>query len=162
MEKPLIREDFLLQKWPGKGGWTYVVLPGILRGTKKPFGWVQVKGMIDNFEIKKYRLMPMKDDNLFLPIKAEIRKKIMKSEGDYVHIVLYPDPEPMKVPEEMLLCLKDEPGAFHFFNSLSESEQRLYILWIYSAKREETKVDRLVKSISRLQQGLKLYEKVEW
>lgn len=162
MEKPLVDKEFLLQKMPGKGGWTYVVVSGEIKNKSKPFGWARVKGTIDGFELKQYNLMPMKDGNLFLPVKAEIRKKIGKSEGDYVHIKLYPDTSPLEVPEEMILCLRDEPGAFHFFNSLSESEKRLYVLWIYEAKREETRVGRLVKSISRLQQGLKLYDKRDY
>jgi uncharacterized protein YdeI (YjbR/CyaY-like superfamily) len=62
------------------------------------------------------------------------------------------------VPEEMLLCLQDEPRALKFFNSLSESEKRYYINWIYSAKKEETKVSRLAKSISNLLNGEKFYD----
>lgn len=59
----------------------------------------------------------------------------------------------------MLLCLQDEQKALKFFNSLSESEQKFYIQWIYSAKKEETKIDRLAKTINRLLKGLKLYDK---
>jgi len=102
--------------------------------------------------------MPMGNGKLFLPVKAEIRKKIKKEEGDKVHIILYPDNEPLEVPEEMLLCLQDEPSALKFFNSLSESEHKYYIQWIYSAKKEETKVERLAKTIDRLTRGLKMYD----
>lgn len=101
----------------------------------------------------------MGDGKLFLPVKAEIRKKINKKEGDYVHVLLYPDNEPLEVPEEMLWCLEDEPAALKFFRSLSESEQNFYIQWIYSAKKEETKIDRLAKTVNRLMRGLKLYDK---
>lgn len=103
--------------------------------------------------------MPMGDGNLFLPVKAEIRKKIQKREGDMIQVILYADNEPLEVPDEMLLCLQDEPSALKFFKSLSESEQKFYIDWVYSAKKEETKIDRLAKSINRLQKGLKLYDK---
>lgn len=92
-------------------------------------------------------------------MKAEIRKKINKEAGDYVHVVLYPDNEPLEVPKEMLLCLEDEPAALKFFKSLSESEQKFYIQWVYSAKKEETKIDRLAETVNRLMQGLKLYDK---
>ena len=102
--------------------------------------------------------MPMGDGILFLPVKAEIRKVIKKQEGDYVHIVLFPDNEPLEVLEEILLCLTDEPEALQFFNSLTESEQKYYINWIYSAKREETKIDRLVNAINRLLKKEKFYE----
>ena len=72
---------YLLEKYPGKGGWTYARIPEILQDKTKPFGWVKVCGSIDGYEIKKCHLMPMGNDQLFLPVKAEIRKKIKKQEG---------------------------------------------------------------------------------
>jgi len=105
--------------------------------------------------------MPMGNGNLFLPVKAEIRKKIKKEEGDFVHVVLYPDSSHLEVPEELLLCLQDEPTALKFFQSLSESEQNYYIQWIYSAKKEETKVKRVAQTINRLMRGEKRYENVK-
>lgn len=158
--KPLVNKKYLLERFPGKGGWTYARIPEILQDKKAHFGWVKVRGTIDGYEISNYHLMPMGNGSLFLPVKAEIRKKIKKNEGDKVHVILYPDNEPLVIPEEMLLCLQDEPVALKFFNSLSESEQKYYIQWIYSAKKEDTKVDRIVKAINRLVKGLKLYDKI--
>jgi hypothetical protein len=161
MEKPLIDKNYLLKKMQGKGGWTYAEIPELPPDKKAHFGWRKVRGFIEGYEIRKYHLMPMGNGKLFLPVKAEIRKKIGKKEGDTVHIVLYPDTEPLEVPEEMKLCLEDEPKALNFFNSLSESEQKFYIQWIYAAKKEETKIERLAKTINRLAQGLKLYAREE-
>ena len=161
MEKPLVNKKYLLEKFQGKGGWTFAKIPDIPQDKKAHFGWVKVRGTIDGYEIRKYHLMPMGNGKLFLPVKAEIRKKINKKEGDWVHVILYPDTEPLELPDEMRLCLEDEPKAYRFFKSLSESEQKFYIQWIYSAKKEETKVDRLAKAINRLLRGLKLYEKEE-
>lgn len=76
-----------------------------------------------------------------------------------MHVILYTDNEPLDIPEELLLCIQDEPKAWSFFNSISESEQKYYVQWIYSAKKEETKIDRMAKTINRLLKGLKLYEK---
>jgi len=101
------------------------------------------------------------NEGLFLPVKAEIRKHSKKKEGDMVYVILYTDNEPLDVPEEMLLCLQDEQKALTFFNSLSESEQKYYVQWIYSAKKEETKINRLAKTINRLTKELKLYDKEE-
>lgn len=157
--KSLVNKNYKLEKFPGKGGWTFARIPEIVKDNKKPFGWVKVRGTIDGYEIKKYSLMPMGDGTLFLPVRSEIRKKINKHEGDTIHVVLYPDDTPHRVPKEMLQCLKDEPRALEFFKSISESEQRLYIDWIYSAKKAETKVDRMVKTINRLSMGLKRYER---
>jgi hypothetical protein len=158
-EKPLVDKKYKLEKFQGKGGWTYARIPEIIQDKNAHFGWVKVRGSIDGYEFNKYHLMPMGNGKLFLPVKAEIRKKINKKEGDTVRVILYPDNEPLEVPAEMLLCLRDEPAALRVFNSLSESEQKFYINWIYSAKKEETKVERLARSINRLARGLKLYDK---
>ncbi len=154
--KPLVNKKYLLEKYPGKGGWTFARVPEIPQDKKAYFGWVKVKGTIDGIEIKKYHLMPMGDGHLFLPVKAEIRKKIGKKEGDLVHVILYPDNEPLEIPKEMLLCLEEEPKALKYFQSISESDQHQYIQWIYSAKKEETKIERMALAIERLAKKQKI------
>lgn len=149
-EQPLVDKQYLLEKTPGKGGWTYAIISEIPQDKHAPFGWVKVKGSIDGFEIKKYHLMPMGNGELGLFVKAEIRKKIKKQAGDYVHIILYHDNEPLEVPKELLLCLQNEPEAWQFFSSLNENEQHNYVKWIYSAKTDQTKVDRIAKTLDRL------------
>jgi hypothetical protein len=157
--KPIINKRYKLERFPGKGGWTFARIPEISQDKSKPFGWVKVKGSIDGYEIKKCHLMPMGNGKLFLPVKADIRQKIKKAEGDYVRVTLFPDDEPLEIPSEFLVCLKDEPSSHKFFRSLSESEQNYYIQWVYSAKKEETKVDRLARTVDRLSKGLKMYDK---
>ncbi|WP_276131835.1 YdeI/OmpD-associated family protein [Polluticoccus soli] len=159
--KPLVDDNFLLERFEGKGGWTYARIPQVARPADTPLGWVRVKGTIDDFELKKYHLAPMSGGGLFLPVKAEVRKKIKKEAGDKVHIILYPDTDVLEIPAELELCLHDEPKALAFFNKLSESQRKYYINWIYSAKKEETRVNRLAQTISRLQQGLKMYDKTD-
>ena len=134
-------------------------IPPLFKGEKMPFNMVKVKGSIDGFAIKKMHLMPMGDGRLFLPVKAEIRKEIGKEAGHKVHIILYPDTDPLEIPAELELCLMDEPVAHQFFNKLSETEKKYYVNWVYTAKREETRINRLTKTIDRLARGLKMYDK---
>ena len=150
MEKPLVDKEYLLDKTPGKSGWTYTIIPEIPPDKNSPFGWVKVKGSIDGFEISKYHLMPSGEGTLMLFVKSEIRKKIKKQAGDDVHIILYPDNEPLEVPEELLLCLQEDAEALQFFNSLNENEQHKYVKWIYAAKTDQTKVDRISKTLVKL------------
>ena len=157
--KPLVDQHYTLQRFPGKGGWTYAQIPEILRSKDNPFGWVKVRGTIDGFQIRKFHLMPMGNGNLFLPVRAEIRKKIRKEVGDSIHVILYPDDEPAEIPKEMIDCLKDEPAAYRFFHSLSESEQNYYVKWIYSSKKDETKITRIADTVNRLAKGLKFYDR---
>jgi hypothetical protein len=159
MEKPLINSSYLLQKFPGKGGWTYASIPEILQDKHAYFGWVKVSGSIDNFEIKNYHLMPMGDGTLFLPVKGEIRKVIGKEAGDMVHIVLHADHFLLDIPENLKLCLEDEPVAKINFERLSQTEQKAYIDWIAASHREEVQIERLIKTIDRLAIGLRLTDK---
>lgn len=159
MEKPLVNKKYLLEKFQGKGGWTYAQIPEILQNKNSPFGWVKVRGTIDDFEIKNYHLMPMGNGKLFLPVKAGIRKKIGKKEGDHVHVVLYADNLPVEIPEELKLCLSDEPHAYETFLTYSDGEQKAFIEWIYSAKTDETKVERISKTLDKLARGQKLKDR---
>jgi uncharacterized protein YdeI (YjbR/CyaY-like superfamily) len=111
---------------------------------------------IDDYEFKQYKLMPMGNGQLFLPLKASVRKKIGKYAGDTVHVILYADNSSLIIPDELMVCLLDEPKAHQFFQSLTESNQKYYIDWIGEAKRLETKVERIAKTIERLENGLKL------
>ena len=159
LETPLVNRKYLLEKFQGKGGWTYVVIPEVLQNKKNPFGWVTVKGSIDSHEIKNYRLMPMGNGRLFLPVKAEIRKKIGKQEGDFVQVKLYADHSPREIPEELLLCLMDDPQAHQTFLSYPDGEQRAFIDWIYSAKKEDTKVERIARTLNKLSKGQRFMDK---
>jgi hypothetical protein len=125
-EKPLVDKAFLIEKYPGKGGWTYVAIPEIHPNKHSPFGWVKVKGRIDNFELKNYKLMPMGNRQLFLPIKAEIRKKIGKNEGDWVHVILYADNAPTEIPKEFLDCVMEDETAYKFFKLYGRKEKGIY------------------------------------
>lgn len=156
--KPLFHKKLVLEKYPGKGGWTFVRIKNIPKDSKNKFGFVKVKGTIDGFAIRQYNIMPMQDGNHFLPVKAEIRKKIKKEAGDTIEVILFADNARQVVPEELLECLADEPSALKFFNTLSDSNKKYYVEWIYSAKKEETRVNRIAKSIDRLAKGQKLYD----
>lgn len=154
-DKALVDKEYLLQRFQGKGGWTYAEIAEISR-SDMPFGIVKVKGSIDGYEIKSYTLMPMGNGNLLMAVKAEIRKKIGKEAGDYVHIILYPDNSVFEIPEEFKKHLEEEPGALKAFTSRKKWEQRMCCEWIFSAKREETKRERIIKTMYRLKRGEKI------
>jgi Domain of unknown function (DUF1905)/Bacteriocin-protection, YdeI or OmpD-Associated len=159
-EEPLVDKDYLLEKFQGKGGWTYARIPEILQDKHSHFGWVRVRGTIDDFEIKNYHLMPMGNGSLFLPVKASIRKKIGKKEGDTVRVVLYADKLPTEIPEELKSCLQDEPNAYETFLSYTDGEQKAFIDWVYSAKKDEIKVERIIKMLDKLQKKQKFTDKL--
>ena len=65
-EKPLVDKVYLLEKFTGKGAWTYAEIPEISQDKTAPFGWVKVKGFIDDYELNQHKLLPMGNGKLFL------------------------------------------------------------------------------------------------
>lgn len=159
MEKPLVDGSYLLEKFQGKGGWTYAALPEVAPDKKAYFNWVKVNGTIDSYELKNYSLMPLGNGKLFLPVKAEIRKLIGKKAGDWVQVILYSAQIPVDPQKDLLLCLEDEPAAQKVFLSFTANEQKAYVDWIGAAKSEETKIDRLAETVNRLLRGQKFSDK---
>jgi len=155
MEKPLVDKDYLLQKFEGKGGWTYTEIPEIPMA-RTPFGMFKVKGRIDDYEFSNIHLMPMGKGHLGLAVNSQVRKKIKKQAGDTVHIVLYEDNTPVEIPEELILCMKYEDGVSEKFKTYSDAEKKAFIDWIYSAKTEQTKADRIAKTMMMIQKGARL------
>ena len=149
-QKPLVDQGYVLQKYPGKGGWTYAAIPEIQQDKHAWFGWVKVRGSIDGYEIANYHLMPMGNGTLFLPVKAEIRKKIGKQEGDSVHVVLYSEELPTVAADYFMLCLQDDPVACENFSKLSAEEQKSITDWIYSARKDDLKVERIAQALDKL------------
>jgi hypothetical protein len=158
MDTPLVDKEYVIQRFEGKGAWTYVMIPEIFEGQKPPFGAVRVRGFVDDFEVKQYTLMPAGGGLLLFPLKTALRKQIRKGEGDTVHITFFADDSVVETPDEFMVCLLDSPKALQFYESMSDSNKKYYIDWIYESKRLETKVNRIAKTIERLENGLKLYD----
>ena len=161
-EEPLIKQRLLLERFPGKGGWTYARLPEIPKGKRNHFGWQKVRAFIDDYEVKQCHIMPLGKGQLMITVKAEIRKVIKKKEGEWVDVVLYSLEAPLPLPEDFQLCLQDDPAAVENFEKLSESTKKEWLDWIYGIKSEETIVDRMASAINKLALGLPLFwEKIK-
>ena len=135
-----------------KTGWTYLdiseKLAGQLQfGVKKSF---RVKGSIDAHKIKQVALIPMGDGNFIMPVNAAMRKATRKKKGDTVQLELEPDKSELKLSQDFLACLADEPQAQEYFSSLPKSHQQYYSKWIESAKTEPTKIKRIATVINGL------------
>lgn len=149
--EPLTDREYQLERFPGKGGWTYAAVTDIQKNKEAAFGFVRVKGSIDGYIIKSATLMPLSNGSgMMMVVKAEIRKAIQKEEGDYVHITLYADNDPFVIREDFKERLLEHEGAYEAFVKNKKWEQRMCIEWIYSAKRQETIEERIKKTIGKV------------
>ena len=67
-----------------------------------------------------------------------------------------PKPTIPELPAYIAKALKAKRGAWDFFQKLSPTNRRQYVVWIHLAKREETRARRLAESIRLLAAGKQL------
>lgn len=78
--------------------------------------------------------------------------EIAKSDyGNYIDIAN----KIITLPEDLEKELKKEVSAFDFYQGLSYSNRKEYVLWVLSAKQEKTRLDRIAKTIEKLAVGKK-------
>lgn len=157
-KKPIINAAFTIQRKEGPAPWHFVELSGIPQQFVAANGLVRISGWIDDVEIRQFNLLPMKNGNKMLVIKAAIRKRIGKKVGDQVLVKLYPDDTPVEIPEEILDSLLQSPRAYDHFMQLTDSNKKYYIDWVQEAKQVDTKVNRLVKMIEQLEKRRKFWD----
>ena len=75
-----------LEKSPGKGGWTYVVMADSAEYFR-PMASSRSRGTVDGHPFRS-SFMALGDGRHKLPIKAEVRKAIAKEAGDSVTVRL--------------------------------------------------------------------------
>jgi hypothetical protein len=135
-----------------KTGWTYIEIPddianSLKKGYRQSF---RVKGKIDAFSIKQVALLPMKGGGFILTLNSAIRKGIAKGIGAMVVVKITEDKAPFRFNKDFLECLKDEPVALSYFNSLPGSHQRYFSKWIDDAKTISTRAKRIAMAVNAL------------
>ena len=91
-----------------------------------------------------------------LGILKSIREHLGKGPGDVIDVTIEKDESErtVEVPLSFEKLLKKEK-VWPAFDKLSYSHKREYVRWISGAKREETRVNRLARSVEMLRSGVK-------
>lgn len=94
-------------------------------------------------------------DRFMLPISAENRQSAGVAAGDEVEVGIELDTEPREVtvPADLAEAIDRHPGARRFFDGLTYTQQRWYVLWIEGAKKPETRQRRVAEAAKMLQEG---------
>ncbi len=153
MKTPLVQRHYRLEKFAGKGGWTFALIPEVPPDPHAWFGWISVKGRIDDVELPRCKLMPKGNGQLFLPVNTAMRKKLKKQAGDEVLITLYRDDEPPVLPQEILDCFELEPPEVYArYLSLSADEQHALLKPVLEARQSGTKEARIRRMLDLLRE----------
>jgi len=90
-----------------------------------------------------------------LPISAENRVLAHVSAGDEVEVEVETDTQPreVNVPPDFLEALDRDADARRFFDGLSSSNKQRIVLSIEGARTAETRLRRIAKAVSTLQEG---------
>lgn len=117
---------------------------------------VRVNAIVAGFPYRGVLSRMGSDDHILIVLK-EIRTKAGVTFGDEIEITVEEDTEPrvVVVPEDVQNALKEHPQAGKFFDKLAYSHRKEYMFWITSAKRAETRQNRIVKMIELLMDGRK-------
>ena len=88
-------------------------------------------------------------------VSAAARAETGVRPGDDVEIE--PDAEPREVaePADLEAALAAEPEARRLFDRLAYSHRSAYVLWIESAKKDETRQRRILEAVTMLRTGRK-------
>jgi hypothetical protein len=160
-----IRFATVLKKFGSLGektGWTYIDIPHKLAeelnpGNKKSF---RIKGSIDAHKINGTALLPMGEGNFIMPVNGDMRKAIEKQKGAEVDVTMELDNTAIKISEEFITCLNDEPKALNEFEKMPPSHQHYYSKWIDSAKTAATKTKRIALAVNTLAKKMNYAEMI--
>jgi len=129
-----------------------------LFGTK---GQVKVVATFDGVAEYRGSLANMGQGCHVLGLTKEIRMKINKTFGDTVNVELAKDLQErtVSIPHDAQVLLDANKDAEEFFETLSYTNRKEYIVWIESAKKEETRAKRLAEFITKLKDRKKVTDR---
>ena len=93
-----------------------------------------------------------------LPVSAEVRQNAKVQAGETIEVTLQLDVQPREVdlPDDFQKALNSNQIARTFFETLSNSNKKRFVIPIEQAKTDETRNKRIEKAISDLEQQKKV------
>lgn len=98
-------------------------------------------------------------DGVFMvPVSSEVREKANVKGGDTIEVTLVLDNQPREValPEDFEQALNANAAAKTFFETLSNSNKKRFVIPIEQAKTAETRTKRIEKALVELEAGRKM------
>lgn len=114
----------------------------------------RVVGTLNGYPVR-LGLQPMRTGERYLMVNKDLCRAAGVAAGQEVTLTLAPDPDPdhVDLPAELAEGLAAWPEAQAAFDRLSGSHRRALVYHITSAKRPETRAQRIVSVVHQLATG---------
>ena len=92
-----------------------------------------------------------------LGLNRELREAARVAVGERVAVELELDDEPrvVEAPADLAAALDADPAVRAAFDRLSYTHRKEYVRWVEEAKREETRLSRIEKTVAMIRDGVK-------
>lgn len=120
-------------------------------------GQVKIKALFDDLVEYRGSLSKMRSPCHILGLTQDVRKKLNKSFGEEVKVVLWEDKEEriVEISEDIEVLFEANLEAKKLFDVMSYTHRKEYINWINDAKKPETRERRKLKMIQMILEGKK-------
>lgn len=120
-------------------------------------GQIKVKAYFDGFEYRG-SLVRMGHPCHIIGLNKKVRDAIGKGPGDTVDVLIMEDVEErvVEIPDDFAAILNINKTANEIFEKMSFTHRREYVEWITSAKKSETRENRIGKAIDMILDKKKL------
>ncbi|MEZ5235707.1 MAG: YdeI/OmpD-associated family protein [Acidimicrobiia bacterium] len=107
-----------------------------------------------NDTVLQLRLARMGGENLIGLAKAARKQAGVEVGGTYTVTISADAAErTVTVPADLAAALQTDPAAATAFEAMAYSHRKEYVRWIEEAKREQTRADRIVKTVAMVREG---------
>jgi hypothetical protein len=144
-----------LEAWKSKSTFYIISFPHVVEEVFGTKGRVRFTGTINGVPVEQ-ALMPGRSGFHYISIGGTLRRKLKLREGDMVHVELKRDERPddfVQYPEELIAALELEPQVKEKFDALTPGYKRSLSYWINSAKGIDTRVNRALEIVKRIENG---------
>jgi Domain of unknown function (DUF1905)/Bacteriocin-protection, YdeI or OmpD-Associated len=142
---------------PLKGkGWTFANLPASASAALGKRGQVAVLLTVGKKVFRTSCFADGKGGHM-IQLNAEMRKATGKEAGDTMafHLRLDDGPVKVSVPPAMAKAIRAHPAAAELWQDLTPKARAMWVGWVTGAKREETKANRIDKTVEQLAEGVR-------
>lgn len=149
-----IKFKALVEAMDPKGSWAFVKFPLSVSKKLGTRAQIAVKGSVNGFAIRT-SAMPNGDGSHHLMFNKVMRAGAKADLGDTVLVEIELDGEERKpaVPEDLKKAIVINPAAKKLWGVITPRAREEWVEWIASAKRDDTRVRRVARTVERLAAG---------